>query len=332
MKRDIHDVDRRLEFAQSHEMARKALAWPLFGVAIGLMILVSLNGKPLSSRDTWTAYLVISVSLAFLGAVIYRLLRPSEPDIVLTRDGVLFTPFSEKVIPWNEIRAVGVAKVSATRDLMSTRVTKLVVSRSFFQRAARPGDLSFGDSCIAVLGAGDSGEVYLSYYHPPPFDELQAAIRMRWQAFSRHAPQTGMPTEVSAMSPAPEALGVSAGLSRGVVQRASSSAVPGLLGAHVRQLSPGTALACTLALAAIAALGTNKMGMWSTAGQLKGRAESEEWRRLREKWAAEEKASAAERKRAQERMDRAFRCMDLDWDYARRGIRNRDPDCMRDGK
>jgi len=86
------------------------------------------------------------------------------------------------------------------------------------------------------------------------------------------------------------------------------------------------------ALAAIAALTTNIAGLWSTQSQITGRAEAEKWRKLRETWAAEEKASAAERKRVQDRMDRAFRCMEMDMEYARRGERNRDPACARDAR
>lgn len=327
MKPEVTDVHRRVEYAQSHDLARKALPITLWGLAVGMLMLASFDGRTIQPKHYWAGMAIIAMAIAFLGVVVYRLKQPSVPRIVLTRDGVLFKEFSEKIIPWNEIIGIGVAKVSMPRDLTSTRVTKLVVSRSFYDRSARSDFLS-GVTALE----GDPSEIYLAYFQPPPFDEFQTAVRLRWQAFSRHAPQSSR-ADGSAFDPAPHspASGVPRP-PRGVVERASALASLSNVAVRLSQASPLQLLGNVTALAMIAALSTNMAGVWATQSQIDGRAEAEKWRKLREQWAAEEKARAAERKRFDDRMERAFRCMDIQREEARRGVTKRDPDCSPDAR
>ena len=215
MKREVTDVHRRLEYAQSHDLARKALPLTLWGIALGMFMLAALNGNPIPPKHFWAGIAVFIMSVSFLAIVLYRLKVTSVPRIVLTREGVLFTEFSEKLIPWNEIIDVGVAKVAMPRDLIATRVTKLVVSLSFFDRSAR-GKLWDGVTALE----GDPSEIYLAYFQPPPFDEFQTAVRMRWQAFSRHAPPSTTTDVSSHGSSSP--LTSQEKPSRGVVERVSA--------------------------------------------------------------------------------------------------------------
>lgn len=341
MKAEFTDVRRTLEYAQSHDLARQALPVTIFGVLLGLFLMTPLDSAVTERRNAVVGGIVIAISLVFLGMVIYRRSQPSVPRIVLSPQGIVFLDVSRKVIPWNEIREIGVARVSETRDLVSTKVIKLVVSQRFYQSLT--GGIRLQSTVAAI---GDPSEIYLAYNHDVPFEALQREVVCRWRAFSRHA---GRPSEtredvaaetredVAAEWPVdlpPHQVSSAQSPSRGggVIQRASSFEGTRAFGPLISTSSPGQFLAIVASLAGIAALLGNLAGLWSTDAQVRGRTKAAEWRQWQERHDANRKASDDDQRRTRDMWDRKFKCMDEYWALHERGGYKKDPECMREGK
>ncbi|MDX2308140.1 MAG: hypothetical protein NW216_07880 [Hyphomicrobium sp.] len=335
MDPEIADVQRTLEFAQSHELARRFLPAPFVGAAIGLVLVTPFDGRDVEGGPMLLGSAVILISLASLGVIIYRRMSPSVPSIVLSPQGILFRDLSEKVIPWNEIRSVGIAFVQEARDFNSTKVTKLTVSKGFFRM------LTAGHFHLSVMAVeSDAPEIYLSYYHRLPFDEFHGAVQRRWHAFSHHASGKTLPPEFAIRaSSANEDTRTLAG-SRGPAPRTSGIAIeraqsfPGFraFAALLGSSSPVSLSVTAFALAAIVALVTNNMGLWSTQQQIEGRARAAEWRQWNERFEADRKAMDEKLEKDQQERDKAFACMDQYWSQHELGTYTKDPDCMKNNK
>ncbi|MEQ1576337.1 MAG: hypothetical protein ABL894_01680 [Hyphomicrobium sp.] len=333
MKPEINDVQRTLEYGQSHDLARQFFPVPLAGIALGLFLLNPLDGAEPERNVVLIGWASIGFSLAFLGIVIYRRTQPSRPSIVLSPQGVLFRDLSETFIPWDEILEFGIAKVSATRDFSSTTVTKIVVSQRFYE------SLTKGRWLEPVVGQnGSPSEIYLSYYHTLPFEEFQQAVGRRWHEFSRHAGGKPIAGSLADHDAAPSPIGhpVSGSHSPqaqqrlGAVQRAGTFGSFHALAALVRESSLGQRLVIAASLAGIVALLSNQVGLWSTAAQLSGRARAAEWRARQEQYDADIKATGDEQRRIDYNWDRTFKCMDEYWALHERGTYQKDPDCMKE--
>ena len=324
MKSGITDVQTTLEYAQSHDLALKMLPIALAGAVIGLFLMTPLDGSDIEHRNGLSGGLLLAISLIFLAVIIRRRMQPSVPGIVLSPQGLLFRDISAKIIPWNEILDVGEDYVSAARDFRSTKVTRIIVSPRFYDV------LTAGAVQESLVGVGgDPSHIYLSYYHALPFVEFQAAIRHRWHAFSRHATGTPPPVGAPALAETP-----SPSLSRRAVAIQRAPAFEGLRAASalIRASSPGQLIVIAGLLAALGALITNQMGLWSTPGQERGRATAAEWRAWSEKYDAERSALDAEQARTRDFWDRKFECMDEYWALHENGTYTKDPSCMKDGK
>lgn len=328
----ISDVRRTLEYAHSHEQVRRFLPFAPAGIALGLFLMTSLDGSPVEPKIIWLGSAVVALSLGLLCVLIYRRVQPSVPGIVLSPQGVLFLDFSDKVIAWNEIREVGFASVSASRDLFATNVMRLVVSQRYYNTLTNG---TWHDSVVAR--EGDPSEIYLSYYRPLPMGEFAEAVRLRWLAFSQHAKDRPAEVFLSAGEPAAGAMSgpsatVPARRGAGVVQRAQSFAAARALVALLRCSTRLQLLAIAASLACIVALVTNQMGAWSTPAQDRGRAKAAEWRAWQQKFDASRKATDEEQRRLQDMWDKKFKCMDAYWSLHERGAYKQDPDCMRETK
>lgn len=322
MRPEIYDVDRTLEYSQSHDQLARALPIVLIGLLLGLFVLTPLDGSPVRSRDILLATIIVAVTLVCLGAMVYRRAQPSVPSIVLSREGILFRDFSERIIPWGEITNVRIDKVSGSRDFFSTRVTALEIPRSLYVALAEG---RWSDSVIAW--EDDPSLVYIGYFHSVPFEELHRAVLLRWYAFSRNARGLPLPLHVAEDAaryrdaPAPA---TARGYGRSVVSRVPRHELLSSIVVLFRGGSGMSRLASLVAVAGIAALVANHAGIWTTAGQERARVSAAEAKAWRMQMEAEDKARAEERRRFDERMRRAFQCME--WT-----ARN-DPECRSDRK
>lgn len=282
MPPDVADLHRPLEYGQSHALARSVLPGAVVGILLGLFLLTPLDSATLDRKSALLGGAALALSLAMVGVVIYRSSKPSVPSIVLSPAGVLFRDLSTTVIPWDEIEAIGTAHVRGRRELFSTKVTKLVVSQQFYQ------SLTGGVWQIGAVGrAGDPSEIYLSYFHSVPFDEFQHAVRVRWQAFSRHAASATRARQStgSATNGTPDAV-VAAGKEERTAPPVNST--------------PFQLLVIVASLAGIVVLLANHAGLWSTTRQVKARSGAVEWRAWQDKYDADRKATDAEQRRIEE--------------------------------
>lgn len=320
MRPEILDPKRTLEYGHSHDMARSALPWTLGAIALGLFMIFSVDGGS-SSRDAKNALLggiVIAGALLFLGVLVYRRAQPSVPSLVISEQGILFRLVSEKVIPWDEVRDVRRDKVRAGRDFLSTKVVRIALSPAFYERYTEG---RWHESVTGESGSRDSA-IFLAYYLNVPHEELYVAVRKRWLAFSHRA--------VGAAAEAIDALadsarthhtrplaGSGAGVTprrNSVMQRASSFEGLAALGGLVRGASFGQIAGSVTALAIIAALLSNILGLWATEAQVKGRAEAAKWKAWQEQQDREQAAFDAEQKKTREKFDLMFRCMNETFD------------------
>ncbi len=336
MRPDIADTKHTLEYGHTHDMARQLLPGVLGAIALGLFLLMSIDGAATDSKGALLGGLAIALGIAFLGGIVYRRSLPSVPNLVVSEQGILFRTVSEKIIPWSEIRDVRRDTVRAVRDFFSTKAVRIALSPAFYERYTEG---RWHESVTGESGEKESA-IFLAYYLDVPHDELYAAVRKRWREFSHHA--TGVAISdadvpdavaVHAEDARPLAGSVTSAAPRrpSVIQRGSSFESLQAIGGLVRESSPGQLLGSVVALAAIVALATNLMGFWSTARQDRGRAEAAKWKAWSDNFERERAATDADQRRIKEMWERQFKCMDEYWalhDMGRRG----DPACMKDGK
>lgn len=328
------DVRRTLEYGQSHDMARSALPWTLGAIAFGLFILAMRDGGSSDGKDTLLAGIVIAGALVFLGVLTYRRAQPSVPQLALSEQGIVFRQVSEKLIPWDEIRAVTRDTVSGSKDFFSTKVVRLEVSPQFYERYVQ------GHWLESVTGSGgDPSAIYLAYYLDVPHDELVAAVQRRWLAFSSHAEGTsraeGMidcvaPTTASHDDASPLSGFSTFAMPRRsrVIERASSFEGVQALAGLVHGASWGQLLANTLAIAAIVTIATNLLGYWATEAQLKGRAEAAKWKAWHAERDREQREFDEQQERNREKFDRMYKCMDETFKRRDLGISG-EPECAK---
>lgn len=312
----ISDVNSTLEYGHVHRLARQVLIGALFALAVALVLLMSLDGRPAAGKQLLLGGGAMVVSLALIGVAIRRRMQPNLANIVISRSGILLRDVSEAVIPWREIQGVGLERVSHVRDLTSTQVVKLEVSPAFYQRYTRG---RWFDSVIGING--DPCEIYISYYHSLPVDEAHDAILRRWKYFKREAGslysdeelQPSESTVHSTVVPSPRA---------GAIRAAVSAGPIGALASLFKEQTLGERLAAFSALAVIGALLTNIAGVWSTAEQLRNRASHAEWQAKMQQFDADMKASDEEQRKSRIKWDAISKCME-DMGSARE-----DPKCM----
>ncbi len=332
----VVDPKRTLEYGQSHRLAAKALPWTIGTIALGLFILAEPTGSTIKPKEQMLGSLVIAIALAFVVALIYRRARPSVPDVTLDEQGVTFRTLSEKVIPWDEIRAVKRDRVTGHKALFSTPVVRLEVSPQFYERIVQSRwlDRTVGES-------GDPSAIFLAFYSDPPHDELFTATALRWRAFSHHAegaaaageplPDVAALARASAYDDRPLAGSTASATPRRgrVMERASSFEGVRALGGLFTGGGIATTIGNVIALALVAALLTNVLGYWATDAQVKGRAEAAKWKAWHDERDREQAAFDAEQKKTREKFDRMFKCMNETFDRRDRGIPG-DPPCAKE--
>lgn len=308
----IADVNSTLEYGHSHRLARQVFVGSLFGIALGLVLLISLDGRAAERRQVWLGGFVVAACLGFIGVAIVRRMQPNKASIVISRDGILNRDVSEEIIPWREIRGVGYESVRGSRDLTSTKVVKLEFSPAFYQKYSR------GRWLGTVIGtSGDPSELYISYYHAVPVEEAHDAITRRWQYFKREAGALYSSEDVSAadVSTVPPAR-------TSAIRSASEAGALNALASLIKEQSLGERAATFVALAAIAAALTNGAGLWATGLQVSNRASNAEWQAKMQQFDADMKASDEEQRKSRIKWDAISKCMqDM-------GTPNEDPKCM----
>ncbi|MFN3868916.1 MAG: hypothetical protein ACK4MF_07625 [Hyphomicrobiaceae bacterium] len=316
------DIRRTLEYGYSHDQAQKMMPFALGAVALGLVMLVPLDGAE-RSKNVALGLLVVAAALVVVGVVVWRRLQPNEAYIVVSERGVLFKLVSDRIIPWDEIRAVDRDLVSAPRDFLATKVVRLTVSERFFENLKR-GKIFYS----TTARDGDPAHIYLAYDLKVPHDELYSAICRRWRAYSRHALGGG----ASEDEPAGWQIGDAAATTHPRRIEASGR-VRSFEGtrAFLRLLiggGAGVVIANLAALAAIVALVTNLLGYWSTNAQIRGRQEAAEWKSWKEKHDERQRALDAEIERSRAKFDLMFKCMNEDFDRSPGAYRS--PECQRE--
>lgn len=297
---DLHST---LEYGQSHDLARQLFPTALVGIAIGFVLLTSFDGKDVEVSQVMSGGALIAISVGLLALILYRLTRPSISHIILSPRGILFTGVSQSIIPWGEVREVGVTHVRAVEEATSTKVTKIVVSQQFYNSITRIRSI---DSVVAM--AGNPSEIYLSYYHRLPFEEFHNAVVARWRAFSPYAGDDR--EQLAAPAPSPDPHKFTSPSHSSAVRRADSILSGRTLSELARKLTPLQKVVSGAALVGIVVLVANMLGIWSTATQREGRAKAAEWRAKWEQFEADRRTSDAERRRVDEMWDQKFKCLD----------------------
>lgn len=298
------DITSTLEYGHSHRLARQVLVGSLFGIALGLLLLISLDGRDTDGKQKFFGGVVLAASLALIGVAIFRRMQPNKPSIVISRAGVLYRDVSEVVIPWSEIKTVGYDHVSHVRDLTSTKVVKLEVSPAFYQKYSRGRWL---DSVIGING--DPAAIYISYYHSLPVDEAHDEIMRRWQYYTRQAGSLYSDADLARPLAEPAARASAASPRTNAIRSASSAGASNALASLIKEQSLGERAATSIALTAIAALLTNASGVWSTAAQVRNRASSAEWKAKMQQFDADMKASDEEQRKSRVKWDAISKCM-----------------------
>lgn len=319
------DVKAPLEFGHSHGLARQAIPFTLFGVALGLLMQTSLDGRAIKGQTLLLGAAFVVGALAFLAVAIWRRTLPNVASIVIGPSGVLVRDISEKPIPWRDIKAIGFAKVSGSKDLRSTKVVKLNVSKAFYKR------YSGGRWLASVIADdGEPSAIYLSYYHALPVEKVHDALQRRWQYYAASAGSTAAPEPdrfERANDPARDydrAPAYAAPQRTSAIQSrgSASSASAGVLSGMLKEQTLGERVGSLVALAAIGALLSNMLGLWSTDTQLRGRATQAEWRARNAIYDAEQKAWDEDRRKSDAKWDAIKKCMnDM-------GSIGEDPNCM----
>lgn len=336
MKPEVTDVSKPLAYGYSHDIARKFLPLTLFGIALGLFAMMPIDG--VMRRDhALLGGLVIAVAIAFLMVLIYRRAQPNVAQLVITSEGITFRLVSEKIIPWDEIWAVGRDKVSGSRDFFSTKVVRLALSEEFYERYTQ------GNRLASTVGtSGDPCAIFLAYDLDVPHGELYVATWRRWREFSRHAQGTSLAEPIeghvgiaAASSSENHPLAGSGNLAATrrsrVIERASSfEGMRGLFGLF-RGASIVQLLGSATAIAIIVTLLSNLLGYWSTEAQVKGREEAAKWKAWQAEQDREQREFDAEQKRVREKFDRMFACMDETFRRHDLGL-GRGPECEKEGK
>lgn len=295
----VADVQSTLEYGHSHDLARTLFPATLVGIAIGLFLLTSFDGSDIERGQLLSGGALIALSIGFLAMIVFRLNRPSIAHIVLSPRGILFTGVSQRIIPWNEVREVGVAHVRAVNDFSRTKVTKIVVSQRFYNSITR---VTFLDSVVAK--ADDPSEIYLSYFHRLPFDEFHHAVQIRWRAFSHHASNIG--EESAAPLPTAEPSKRATSPRDSAVRRVNSIFSRSTLIELGHDFTRTQKVVSGAALIGILVLATNILGFWSTVTQREGRTAAAEWRAKWERFEADRRATDADQRRVDEMWDQKF--------------------------
>lgn len=332
MKPEVADTRHTLEYAYTHDQARKFLTLALFGIALGLVLAMPMDGV-MKDRELFASAGVIILALGFLAAVVYRRTQPNIANLVISPEGIRFRPVSESIIPWQQILSVTRDKVSSSREIISTKVVRLELSPAYYEAYTRGKWLS------STTGrSGDPSAIFLAYGLDVPHDELFAAVHRRWLAFSPHAmratPAEDFIAPVAAIDNDRPLAGSRATPTRrrgSVIERSSSfeglKAFAALLGGG----NFGRGLVNLFALTLIAVLLANLLGYWSTEAQVKGRAEAAKWKAWHEERDREQREFDAEQKRINDRFDRMYKCMDETFRRRDLGISG-DPECAQEDR
>ncbi|MBL8589583.1 MAG: hypothetical protein JNK46_13700, partial [Methylobacteriaceae bacterium] len=196
MRRNARDVNAVVAYGVN-AIALGLLPLGLLGLAAGV-VLVALGG-----RDTILPGVAgTAVGVAVLVYAAYRNFAPSKPLLELAPQGarMRIPGATEFLIPWSEVRDVGVLDVIVenipTRRGSTTarfdNVTTLAVSRAFYDRVIHL-DSTFmrGPGWSGAFIPEGDGLVQVALHHEllrAPVDELREAVLLRWRAFGGAAP------------------------------------------------------------------------------------------------------------------------------------------------
>lgn len=320
MKPDVASPSTTLRYGYSHDASSRALPWPLFGVLLGTFILCGIDGAEIEPKHFWLGVIVIVLSLGIFAAIVRRRMQPDVASIVLSTDGIVFKDVSDKLIPWREIRSVAKGHTKGARDFLATRVVKISIAEAFFKSLGARDTWS-----SELVRQGTPTEIYFGYYHKLPVDELYDAMLLRWKAFSGR--YDGPPVERDDYT-APTT-GAVRFRGRSVAERERPFAIVNALGGLVSGAPWPHRLVSAGFIVAIAALGANAMGLWSTDMQVKRRAETAKWKDWLAQQEAEQRAFDADQKRTREKFDRMFKCMNQTFERHSLGG-GVDPECAKD--
>lgn len=175
------DIHRALDYGHTHRTARELLLGAVAVFAVGAFLITTNQGWKYDAKGLLLGCALVAAAAVAVVIAMRARRQPSVASIVVSPDGVLFRDFSDKIIPWREIRDVDTAEVRMIEEHFATRVTKLVVSQGTFRSLRRRPTI---DRRIAE--DGEPSAIYLAYYHTLPFDEFHAAVLARWRAFGGH--------------------------------------------------------------------------------------------------------------------------------------------------
>lgn len=269
MHPDVRNPSKTLEYGHSHVRAMRGIPLALGAVLIGLFLLASIGGAP-RDRHVMAGYITLLIGFGLLARIAYLRLAPSKPSLVLSPRGIMHTLATDKLIPWGEVKDVRSedVKVRMSRgpDITHRGVTVITVPQSFKEALVGPVTWSswgsFGNPQFNDNGRAFEVRIFPKEVYADP-QELRTAVETRWREFSRDAPPplSSSPTSVPTFSV--KELGRQA-----QARKAAGSAA---------EFTPLTATASLLLLIAIAALGTNALGLWQTQAQRDATARRTEW-------------------------------------------------------
>ena len=166
-------------------------------IAIGL-ILFSLLVMALASDSSdagdkpyLIGWMLIALSLGYIGYAFHRRARPKKPLIELSPDGILYRIFGDKEfrIPWSEVKSLGLADINLRRGASIRDVTVANVSQGFFEATVPIRSWWKRGPGWRYVFIPNGDTVQIAFHHDVlsvPADELWNEIETRWRAFSGH--------------------------------------------------------------------------------------------------------------------------------------------------
>lgn len=266
---DVRNASKTLEYGHSHVRAMRGLPIALGALLLGLFLVWSLGSTP-RDKHVLGGYVVLLIGFGLLARIAYLRLTPSKPSLVLSRQGILHTLATDKLIPWDEVKDVRSedikVRVSRGPDITHRGVTVISVPQRFKETLIGPATWSswgrYGNPQFDDNGRAFEVRIFPKEVYADP-QELRAAVETRWRAFGRDAPAPLASTTTSVPTFSVKELG----------RQAQARSAAG----RAAEFTPLTATASLLLLIAIAVLGTNVLGLWQTQGQRDATARQAEW-------------------------------------------------------
>ena len=140
----ITDINSTLEYGHSHRLARQVFIGSLFGIALGLVLLISIDGREIEGKHQFFGGIILAGSLVLIGVAILSAHAAEQTEHC---DFPPWRTLPRHITGHNSRganrRASGYDRVSHGRDLTSTKVVKLDVSPAFYNKYSRGRWLDF---------------------------------------------------------------------------------------------------------------------------------------------------------------------------------------------